>query len=358
MINEENLERHADKIIIRKIIKTKDLTAEKCNEYSAYVKNKKKVTKYTDINNNPFWTGFTQNYIYSYKKKQRQKNKKTEKYKEYDKDFTKIKSDETESQIIKLTHLYKDDPNAKPKYIDTFLMPDLNLICLAGTKEGYISSRDEIINFLIEEKIEYDEINLTHDFLLWSLWKMSKNLEIHPNLKLLSFDALDLGPKYIGNRVENDERNPPCISTIGGGTNYPYTPICFGLFNSRELNGFNGEFEHNNNNFQANIFIEKNTYGIENMIHVKWGREKGSIQFSKKMELVLPFIFDLTRSIKLWGELPDIEQEPDEEYLDSLWQRYKEDFDDTKDNFIKFKKKYCDKEGAICKNKFWEDNIK
>jgi hypothetical protein len=358
MPDEKDLERHVNKMVFLKIIKTENLTEKKCNEYLAHIKTHKPYSEELDINFEKYWRGFTQKYVYSYKMKQKQKNKKKLSYKDFDKGFKKIEisidQQKIESNVIKTTYVYKDNINAPERYIDTFLMPELDFICIIGSKESNDPSKTEITAFLDKEKIKYQEININHDFLLWGLWKLSMDSEIHPSLYMTSFDKLGVGPKYSGKRVDHDEMTPPVINTIGEVNTYPSAPICFGLFNSRVLNGFKGEFKYNDTDFQSDIFIKKIKKTTESIIHVRWGEDKKSIHYSKKLKLVLPFIYTLSESIIKWNKLSESDQLPDEKYLDDLWDRYKDDFDETKINFDSYKKKFCKKKNIECKNKTWE----
>lgn len=67
MPEEKDLERRINKIIISKIIHTQNLSDKLAEKFINQAYNKFPYIKRVDNLNNNYWTGFTSNYIYSFK---------------------------------------------------------------------------------------------------------------------------------------------------------------------------------------------------------------------------------------------------------------------------------------------------
>ena len=257
MPSEENLERHINKLKISKIIKTESkFSEEDAKNFINDAYNKNSFIERLDSENNKYWKGYTSKYIYTYQTKTKKENEKIIQEKDYDGGIEELyENDIFISKIFKNTFATKKDAISNPTYVDTFLLPDLNFICIIGSKEHVKIPEETLTEFLDENEIRYEEVNICHDFLLWLLWKLYLEENISSDITLDFFEDLRVGldnPRNIAY-----DNSPTSIKTEGTGHEIPSLPICYGLFNKKPLNQLKGEFIYKGKRFVLKIDIFK-----------------------------------------------------------------------------------------------------
>ena len=177
------------------------------------------------------------------------------------------------------------------------------------------------------------------------LWKLYNEENISENISLDSFENLKVGVINADN-LEYDD-GPTNIKTEGPSQNLPSLPICYGLFNGRKLNYFRGQFTYNENQFVVGIHIVENELNDELMNESKlhlFSRESiESLPYLEKLEKSLPFINEFSNLFLQWEEFDGDDKLPDDDYLDVLFKKAQEDFEDTQELFNEFKENYAEK---------------
>ncbi len=348
MINvAEELIRHANKVIISKIIKTDNKLSEELAQQ--YIDDAKKTNPYCEnINsdNNKYWEGFTEEYVYSYKTKTIYDDDKRVQDKDYDSGINELfKGDVFISKIFKNSFAIRKGAFSNPNYVDTIILPDINLICIIGRKDFTDTPKEILYDFLNENEITFSEINIKHDFLLWMLWKLYENVEISDNITLESFENLRVGIPNSSN-IEHDN-TPPSIKTQESHLELPSLPICYGLFNKKSLNHFRGEFIYDDNHFIIIIDVFKketeNGFDETSRIHILSSGCLEDLHYSEKLQLSLLFINELADVIKEWEDYPNDKKYPSLDYIDKLFEKAKEEFDETEASFKEYREKYSKK---------------
>lgn len=272
-----------------------------------------------------------------------------------------------ETEILKLSYSYKNEDMANNSFTDTFFMPNLDLVCIIGPKTTNGTPIRNLIEYLKSNKIKFEEINITHDFVFWMLWKVYADSELSPGFTIDSFEDLEVASTpQLGIMPISSENVPKMIKTKDSAQQMPSFPICYGLFNEKSLNHLRAEFEFNDNTFIIlidifyNIITNRNTgeqkKTEKSIIHILAQECLEDIQYSKKLDLSLPLIYILSELIIKWNDSPVDYKYPDEKYIDALSEKMNTDFNETKENFKKFKKKYCQKISKECENKVWLKN--
>lgn len=127
----------------------------------------------------------------------------------------------------------------------------------------------------------------------------------------------------------------------------PSLPICYGLFNKKSLNHFRGEFIYDENHFIIIIDVFKkeseNGFDETSRIHILSSGCLEDLHYSEKLQLSLLFINELSSVIKQWENYPNDKKYPSLNYIDKLFEKAKEEFDETKASFIEYRKKYSKK---------------
>ena len=191
----EELIRHTNKVIISKIIKTdNNLSGELAQQYIDITKQDHPYRENINSDNNKYWEGFTEEYVYSYKTKTSYDDDKRVQDREYDSGINELyKDDIFISKIFKNSFAIRKGAFSNPNYVDTIILPDINLICIIGRKDFIDTPKNNLYDFLKRKGISFSEINIKHDFLLWMLWKLYENGEISENITLESFENLRVG---------------------------------------------------------------------------------------------------------------------------------------------------------------------
>ena len=345
----EEFNRHTNKLLISKIIKTdnnlSDDLAEKFLEFA--LETKEYNVHIDEEQDSKYWEGYTKKYVKSYKTKTKYKKNSKEENKEYDPEINELVNDENVfmSKIYKNSFVIRKNATANYNYIDTIILPDINLICIIGNSKFISKPKDILYDFLNRNGVEFKEINIENDFILWMLWKLYKNEPISQNIKLESFENLRVG---VPNANYNDYDDGPLnIKTEGSKQILPSLPICYGLFNKRLLNHFRGEFIYNKNHYIVIIDITKNEinddFEQESKIHILSSESLDDLFYSQKLELALVFIYELTNLICNWQEFENNLKYPDNDYIETLFKKAVDDFEETKAVFDEYKTYYAKK---------------
>lgn len=339
MPEEKDLERSSNKIMIQKIIKVSDFNNGDAEKYVSNTISKYLFKEYEDVNNNKSWKGFTSEYIYSFKIK----SKDDIKLYDYDKGINELKENTFSSKIFKTTYAFQKDGRSNPIYSDTFILPEINLICIIGNKDSSKKPIQVLFDYLDDNNVDYKEINICHDFILWLLWKLNSNYELPYNLSLESFENLSVGLDVLHNHYEDGTAN---IKTEGSGNEIPSLPICYGLFTNKYFNQFKGEFKYKDNSFISKIdIVKKEIEGNEvefSTIHILSSTLK-NLHFSEKLNLVLPFIYNLANLIDEWENYNVTDKYPNIEFIDNLFENARIDFEEMQESFIDYRRDYLDK---------------
>ena len=135
----EELIRHRNKVIISKIIKTDNkLSGELAQQYIDAVKKTNPYSENINSDNNKYWEGFTEDYVYSYKTKTVYEDDKRVQDKDYDSGINELfKDDVFISKIFKNSFAIRKGAFSNPNYVDTIMLPDINLICIVGRKDQF-----------------------------------------------------------------------------------------------------------------------------------------------------------------------------------------------------------------------------
>ena len=162
----EELIRHANKVIISKIIKTdNNLSEELAQEYIDIAKGNNPYHENINSDNNKYWEGFTEEYVYSYKTKTSYVDNKRVQDKDYDSGINELfKDDVFISKIFKNSFTIRKGAFSNHNFVDTIILPDINLICLIGRKDYIDTPKNTLYDFLKEKEINFSEINVKHDF--------------------------------------------------------------------------------------------------------------------------------------------------------------------------------------------------
>lgn len=124
------------------------------------------------------------------------------------------------SKLFKNTFVIKQNDYSNETFIDTMILPNLNLICIVGSEKYIGRPKNELYSFLKTKGIEFQEINFEHNFLLWMLWKLYVEENLSENITLDSFENLKVGVLN-GDNLEFDN-GPTNIKTEGPSQNYPH----------------------------------------------------------------------------------------------------------------------------------------
>lgn len=337
----EEFDRHGNQLIISKIIKTKNLSDDIAQEFINYAfeNNPYKINVDEEVNSR-YGEGYSKKYVLSYKRSK-------DKNQIFDKDLNELitKDNKLISKLFKNTFIIKQNDDANEKFIDTIILPNLNLICIIGSEKFINRPQNELYSFLEIKDIEFQEINFEHDFLLWMLWKLYVEENLSENISLDSFENLKVGVLN-GDNLEFDD-GPTNIKTEGPSQNLPSLPICYGLFKGRTLNYFRGQFSYNENQFVVSIFIVVNEVDDEfvnnSKLHLLSRECLEDLHFSDKLELALPFINEFANLFLDWLEFDGNSKYPDDDYLDELFEKAQEDFNETTNLFTEFKQNYVEK---------------
>ena len=262
-------------------------------------------------------------------------------YNSDDEDFCKLENNNNiDSNVYKNTFVIND--GTKPSYVDTFILPSLNFICIIGTKKFINCPNEYLKNALEKNNVDFEEINFSHSFLMWILWKLSLGESISPEITIDFFDDLKVGlsnPKNVSN-----DNTPNSIKTSGGGNELPSLPICYGLFNKKTLNHLKGEFQYDDNEFEVKLNILKETNNnFESEIFIYSNGCLSGLMHSKKLQLVLPFVYKLSHVVKKWETSKTEEKYPDEDYLNQLLDNAVAEFNDMIEAFKEFKQEHLSK---------------
>ncbi len=339
MPTEKDLERHINKLIISKIIRTDNNFSESNAEtFINQLKNDDPFREHI-TDNQKCWKGFVSEYVPSYKIK----NENNEKTKDFDKDITSLydEQDTFLSKVFRTTYVHKKSAVSNPVFIDTFILPDLNFICIIGNKKFIEQPELKLKEYMDEMSIKYDEINVCHDFLLWVLWRLSLGKNISDKISLDYFEDLRVGLQNPAN-FEFDN-SPVNIKTEGSGQEIPSLPICYGLFNKKSLNYLKGDFQYNTRSYNVRISISKKNNEEVSILHIHSNGHLEGLHFSEKLQLILPFLYNLSESIYEWDNYDNEKKYPDEEYLDKLLSTAKSEFEETLKSFEEYKKEYLQK---------------
>ena len=343
MPSEENLERHINKLMISKIFKVDSKFSEDCAENflrDAYIKNS--YIERIDDENRKYWRGFTSKYVYSFKTKTKNINDEIIQTKDFYEGIDELYENEVFiSKIFKNTYVIKKDAISNPSFVDTIILPDLNFICIIGSKENVQVPEETLKDFLNENEIHYEEINICHDFLLWLLWKLYLGENISSDISLDYFEDLRVGldnPRNIAY-----DNSPTSIKTEGTGHEMPSLPICYGLFNKKPLNQLKGEFIYKGKKFILKIDIFKRNETEISNIHIHSNGDLEGLYYSEKLQLILPFLYNLSNLIYEWENFENKDKYPDEEYLDTLLENAKDEFNETIEAFEEYKENYLSK---------------
>ena len=343
MPSESDLERHINKLMISKIIKTDSSFLEQHAEnFITHAFNKHPFIGHIDGNNNKYWKGYTSEYKYTYKTKTTTVNDEKIQTKELDEGINELyENDVFISRIFKNTYVIKKDAISSPMFIDTFILPDLNFICIIGSKDNIRIPDETIKDYLLENDIKYEEINICHDFLLWILWKLSLGENISSKIHLDYFEDLRVG---LDNPKDNSyDDSPTSIKTEGTGHEMPSLPICYGLFNRKALNHLKGEFIYNNYTFILKIDIFKRDEQEISNIHIHSNGSLDGLKYSEKLQLVLPFLYNLSELIYEWEGYDKESKYPDEDYLNKLLENAQNEFDEMVESFEEYKHSFSSK---------------
>lgn len=334
MPEEKDLERRINKMVISKIIHTTNFSDTLAENLINELYNKYPYMKREDNANNTYWNGFTSDYIYSFKLKN---NKDGTKDKILDKEFHEIfEKNKRISKIFKNTFVLDNGPGANPSYIDTFILPNLNFICIIGNKQVK-RPETEIKNYLEKNNIKYEEINFTHDFLFWVLWKLYNSEDISNEISIDFFDNLRVGSSRAHNARKDNALNS--IKTEGGGQELPSLPICYGLFNQKPLNHLKGEFIYNDKSFKFSINISKEGETEKSDMLIYSQRSLSGLMYSDKLQLVLPFLYKLSNVVKNWENSED-NKYPPIEYIEELFENAQDEYDEMVESYESYKENY------------------
>lgn len=214
------------------------------------------------------------------------------------------------SKIFKNTHVIRKNATSNPVYADTFILPDINLICIFGSKQYIDDPQKELYSFLEKEQISYNEITITHDFLLWILWKLYLNDNISDEISLDYYDDLSVG---LNNDLDKFDDYPISIQTEGASHILPSLPICYGLFARKSIKYFKGDFKYKDNLFsiRVNIYNEQKL----STIHILSNGCLEGLHYSEKLDLVLPLLYNLSTLVYKWTNYNSCEKYPDEHIL-------------------------------------------
>ena len=342
--SESDLERHVTKLMVRKIIKTDShLSEELAQKFIDDSYNNNSYLEHIDSNNNKNWRGYTLKYISSFKYKTELISGEKVRTKDFDEDIDELKEDDLFiSKIFKNTYVVKKDALTNPKFVDTFILPDLNFICIMGNKEQFNVPENDIKNFLSDNNIPFNEINICHDFLLWVLWKLSQGENISTKISLESFEDLRVGLNT--HRPHEFDNSPASITARGSENEIPSLPICYGLFNNKSLNHLKGEFKYNDeNNFILQIDITREGGVEKSNIHLYSSGCLEGLYYSDKLQLALPFLYNLSESIYQWENYDNVEKYPSVDYLDELLENAKDEFEETLESFSEYRENYLQK---------------
>ena len=211
----KEFKRHSNQLMISKIILTSnDLTDEIAEEYISKSTSEKLYTGRVDENGVKYWRGFNEEYVYSYKTRKITKDGSITTINDFDKGIDELTENNTViSKIFKNTYVIRKNATSNPVYADTFIMPDINLICIFGSKQYIDEPQKALYSFLDNEQITYNEINITHDFLLWVLWKLYLNENISEEISLDYYEDLSVG---LNNDIDEEfDDSPINIKTEG-----------------------------------------------------------------------------------------------------------------------------------------------
>ena len=333
--------RHSNQLMISKIIITDNqLSDEIANNYINNTINEKLYIGRIDENGNKYWRGFNEEYVYSYKTRKNTENNKTTSFEEFDKGIDELsENNNLISKIFKNTYVIRKNATSNPVYVDTFIMPDINLICILGGKDYIDEPKKELYDFLENKEIKFDEITISHDFLLWILWKLYQNENISDEISLDYYEDLSVG---INNELDEEfDDSPINIRTEGASHILPSLPICYGLFAKKSIKYFKGDFGYKDNLFSLRI----NIYNEQDLstIHILSNGCLEGLHYSEKLYLVLPFIYNLSKLVLEWKNYDVKDKYPDEEYLDKLFEKATLDFKETKESFNELKEEYKQK---------------
>ncbi|WP_296847998.1 hypothetical protein [uncultured Methanobrevibacter sp.] len=344
MPSESDLERHINKLMVRKIIKTDNhLSEEIAQNFINDSYNNNSYLERIDSENNKNWRGYTSNYIFSFKYKTDNIEGKKIRVKDLDEGIDELKENDVFiSKIFKNTYVVKKDALSNPSFVDTFILPDLNFICIIGSKDYFEIPEEDIKKFLNKNNVDFNEINICHDFLLWVLWKLSQGENISTKISLESFEDLRVGLNVQGPR--EFDNSPTSITARGSENEIPSLPICYGLFNNKSLNHLKGEFKYNEDNkFILQIDITREDGTEKSTIHLHSNGCLEGLHYSEKLQLALPFLYNLSESIYQWETYDNPEKYPSVDYLDELLNNAKEEFDETLESFNEYRNDYLQK---------------
>ena len=119
------------------------------------------------------------------------------------------------------------------------------------------------------------------------------------------------------------------------------------LFNKKSLNHFRGEFIYDDNHFIIIIDVFKketeNAFNETSRIHILSSGCLEDLHYSEKLQLSLLFINELADVIKEWEDYPNDKKYPSLDYIDKLFEKAKEEFDETEASFREYREKYSEK---------------
>ena len=212
----------------------------------------------------------------------------------------------------------------------------MNFICIIGNKQ-VTRPEIEIKNFLEDNNIEYEEINFTHDFLFWVLWKLNNGEDISPEISIDFFDNLRVGSSRAHNARRDNALNS--IKTEGGGQELPSLPICYGLFNQKPINHLKGEFLYNDKTFKFSINISKEGEFEKSNMLIYSQRSLSGLMYSDKLQLVLPFLYKLSNVVRTWENSGE-NRYPPIEYIEELFENAQEEYNEMVESYESYKENY------------------
>lgn len=337
----QEFKRHSNQLMISKIILTSNkLTDDIAEKYISKSTSEKLYIGRVDENGVKYWKGFNEEYVYSYKTRKNTKKGVTTSVDEFDKGIDELtENNNIISKIFKNTYVIRKNATSNPVYVDTFIMPDINLICIFGSKQYIDEPQKELYSFLDNEQISYYEINITHDFLLWVLWKLYLEDNISEEISLDYYEDLSVG---LNNDIDEEfDDSPINIKTEGASHILPSLPICYGLFARKSIKYFKGDFNYKDNLFslRVNIYSEQEL----STIHILSNGCLEGLHYSEKLYLVLPLLYNLSTLVSEWTNYDSCEKYPDEKYLNELFKKAQLDFKETKEAFEELKEEYAKK---------------
>ena len=202
MSGEENLERLMNKLNITKIIHTENLSNEIAETIIGELYDSFPFKEHEN-GSNKYYEGFNKEYVLPHKIN----------YKK-DKDFRELKYQNTIlSKIYKNTYAIDKGDGSSFYFVETLILPSLNLICIIGNKKHIKKPASLLKEKLNSNNVLFEEINFSHSFLMWVLWKLQLGQRISPEITIDFFDDLKVGLTN-PNMVPTDN-TPNSIKTMG-----------------------------------------------------------------------------------------------------------------------------------------------